>query len=147
MSDSKEVAAPIVVPVLQRVIVWDEGGLPQLVAEPVLTKTHIRQAYFLIAAQPFVCDDPLDPDFGKYDGMTIAEVLVRKQLMGAASSGDPKQIEDAMDRLIDKPISRGENLNVNASYEQYLKGLAAKLAGVSPTIDVTPSTNLFGDLE
>ena len=135
-------AKALVVPVLQRVIKWDAAGAPMLVAEPVLDKTQIRKAYFLIAAQPYVVEDPLDPDFAKYEGMTIAEVLIRKQLDGAARSGDIDAIETVMDRLIDKPLARGENLTVSTTYESYLKGLREKLVHEAETVEENP----FGDL-
>ena len=138
-----EPSKALVAPVLRRVIVWDDAGVPQLATEPVLDKTQIRKAYFLIAAQPYICDDPLDPDFAKYDGMTIAEVLIRKQLDGAARSGDINAIETVMDRLIDKPLARGENLTVSTTYESYLKGLREKLVSEA---EVVAEENPFGDL-
>lgn len=133
------------VPVQRRVIKWDDSGLPQLVSEPVLTKTHIRAAYFLIAAEPYVVDDPFDPDFGKYDGMTIAEVLVRKEIEAAIRSNSIAEIESIMDRLIDKPLARAENHNVNASYEDFLRRTEAKVRGAI-NAEVVASASVFGDL-
>ena len=136
--------APIIVPVHKTIIKW-ENGVPVLTAEPVLTKNHVQSLYFVAAAQPYEVTDPLDPDFGLYDGMTIAEVMVRKQLLAAAKSGD---VEAAMDRLIGKPMARGENVNVNlgGSYETYLKGLAEKLKGAPIEAEVVEPTSVFGDL-
>ena len=134
------------VPVQRRIVEWDAAGQPVLTAQPVLTRQHIQSLYLVAAAQPYVIDDPFDPEFGVYDGMTIAEVLVRKQLMKAAKTGEAEMV---MDRLIGKPMSRGENVNINATYEQYLKALQAKLAGQpAPPIDVTPEPDdgVFGDL-
>lgn len=143
----KEVASPLV-PVQRRIIEWDAEGNPILAAVPVLTKQHLTSLYFIAAAQPFVCDDPLDPDFGKYDGLTCAEVMVRKQIEDAAKSGDVQKIETVMDRLIGKPVNRGENVNVHASYEDFLKGVAARSVAEGPVIDVQPvePASIFGDL-
>ena len=138
-------ALPALVPVYKTIITWQDGK-PIMTAEPVLTKPHIRALYMIVAAQPYEVTDPLDPDFGLYDGMTIAEVMVRKQLLKAARTGD---VEEVMNRLIDKPMARGEQLNVNldGSYEGYLKGLADKLAGGAAPIDAeVAEENIFGDL-
>jgi len=145
-------AAPALVPVQRTIIKW-ENGLPIMAVEPVLTRGHVQSLYLIAAAQPYEVTDPLDPDFGLYDGMTIAEVLVRKQLLKAAQSGDAEQV---MDRLIGKPMSRGENVNVNlgGTYEDYLKGLAAKAGGNVPPdsppafveAQVVVDPSVFGDL-
>lgn len=129
-------------PVQQRLIVWRDGQ-PVLAAEPVLTRGTLQSLYLVAAAQPYEVTDPLDPDFGKYDGMTIAEVLVRKQLMNAAKTGDAEAV---MDRLIGKSLSRGENVNVNidGSYEGFLKRKAAEL---TKTVDAElVEEPVFGDL-
>ena len=135
------------VPVQKRIIEWHDGQ-PVLAVQPVLSKAHVTSLYFITAAQPYEVTDPLDPDFGKYDGMTIAEVLVRKQLERAAKSGNTAEIEIVMDRLIGKPLSRSENLTVNDTYENYLKRLAGKISGGA--IDVTPvkdnNADVLGDL-
>lgn len=140
--------------VLQRFITF-KNGVPALTAEPVLTRQHVQSFLFLAATQPYEVTDPLDPDFGKYDGMTVAEVLARKQMEGAAKSGNPDLIERIWDRLIGKALSRGENVNVNASYEDFLKGVAARTkdaaAAAAPVdvniIDETESEDgIFGDL-
>ena len=142
-----EALVPAIVPVQRTIIKWDAQGQPVMTAEPVLTQHHVRSLYMIAAAQPYEVTDPLDPDFGKYDGMTIAEVLVRKQLLAAVRSGE---VEAVMDRLIGRPMARGEQVNVNldGSYEGYLKGLAEKMAAPAP-IDVTAepaAANVFGDL-
>ena len=136
-------AAPIVVPVYRTIITWKDGQ-PVMAAEPVLTQHHVRNLYLIAAAQPYEVTDPLDPDFGHFDGMTIAEVMVRKQLIAAAKSGD---VEAAMDRLIGKPMSRGENVNVElkGSYEDFLKDLATKTQR-APIETKAEDANVFGDL-
>ncbi len=135
------------VPIQKSVIEWDADGNPVLAAQPALNPKQIQEAYFIVAAQPFVCGDPLSPDFGKYDGMTIAEVLVRKELEAAAGQGDANgiaAIEIVMNRLIGPPMtrSRNENVNVAASYEDVLKSIAEKAKGA-----VAQRDSLFGDLE
>ena len=143
--------APAIAAVQRSVIKW-EGGVPILKAEPVLTKQSIQSLYPILAAELYEVTDPLDPDFAKYDGMTILEVMVRKQLLTAAKTGN---VEEVMDRLIGKSLSRGENLNVNVggTYEDYLKGLAAKAGGAPPGADarvveatVIEESSVFGDL-
>jgi hypothetical protein len=147
MADTPLAQQPALVPVYKTIITWKDGQ-PVMAAEPVLTQHHVRSLYLIAAAQPYEVTDPLDPDFGLYDGMTIAEVMVRKQLIAAARSGD---VEAAMDRLIGRPMARGEQVNVNldGSYEGYLKGLAAKMApgaagGPIEAEVIEPS--VFGDL-
>ena len=144
MADTPPPPSTALAPVaLERLIVFKDGQ-PVLTAEPVLTRAHVQSLYLVAAAQPYVVDDPFDPDFGLYDGMTIAEVLVRKQLAKAAKTGE---VESVMDRLIGKSLSRGENVNVHATYEDFLKGVDAKERGAAP-IDahVVEDENLFGDL-
>lgn len=130
------------VPVQQRIIEWKDGA-PVLTTAPVLEKQHVQSLYWIAAAQPYVVDDPLDPDFGKYDGMTIAEVMVRKQLQAAAKSGD---VEAVMDRLIGKALSKSEsvNVNLNGNYETWLKDKAKKI--VEAEVVSEPAASLFGDL-
>lgn len=133
-------------PVQQQLIVWRDGQ-PVLASEPVLTRGTLQSLYLVAAAQLYEITDPLDPDFGKYDGMTIAEVLVRKQLMNAARTGDAEAV---MDRLIGKAISKSENLNVNldGSYEGFLKRKATELAKVfAKVVDAEViEPGVFGDL-
>lgn len=132
---------------IQRLIIWKDG-VPVLASEPVLTRNTLQNLYFAAAAQPYEVTNPLDPDFGRFDGMTIAEVMVRKQLVNAARSGDRADIEAAMDRLIGKALSKSENLNVNLddkSYEGFLKRKADELAAKVVEAEVV-EPNLFGDL-
>lgn len=150
----KEIGPALFTPVNERVIVFDEKGLPTVTTQPVLTKAHIQSLYFILAARPFVCADPLDPDFGKYDGMTIVEVMVRKQLETAAQTGDTNLIETIMDRLVGKAMTRAENVNVGISYESWLKKQAEIDSSPSelPPIDIEldkstlDESNIFGDL-
>lgn len=122
--------SPVLVPVQKRIIEWVDGA-PVLAVQPVLDQSHVRSLYWIVAAQPYVVVDPLDPDFAKYDGLTIAEVLVRKQLEKAARSGDTGEIEVVMDRLIGKALSKSEsvNVNLNGNYETWLRQKAEALKG------------------
>lgn len=142
---------PVAIPVNQRIITWDEHGQPVLTAQPVISKQQIQSLYMVVAAQPYVVDDPLSPDFGVYDGMTVAEVLVRKQITAAAKSGDTSLIEIVMDRLIGKPLTRGENFSVSGSYEDFLKGIETRVKSAPIDVQATPlepddGDSLFGDL-
>lgn len=143
-------AASAAVPVQQRIIIWNEKGEPVLAAQPVLSKQHLQSIYFVAAAQPYVVEDPLDPDFGLYDGCTIAEVMIRKQMIRAAKTGDKDEVEKVMDRLLGKPKWIGESVQVHASYEDVLKSIEAKVKGASATpsnpIDVGTAEDIFGDL-
>jgi hypothetical protein len=130
----------------KRVITFDENDYPVVIVQPSLTKEQIKSVYFIAAAEPFVIDDR--PDEVKFRDMTIAEVLVRKQMETAIRTGDVDAIERIMDRLIDKPLSRSENLNMNASYEDALKNIAEK-ANASKVIEIVddiPDKSIFGDL-
>lgn len=135
--------AQALVPVQQRLIIW-VNGQPVLAAEPVLTRGTLQSLYLVAAAQPYEVSDPLDPDFGKYDGMTIAEVLVRKQLLNAAKTGDAEAV---MDRLIGKAMSKSENFNVNVSgnYEDFLRRKASELSKVVEA-EIVSEAGVFGDL-
>jgi|GEM_PF-6850534 hypothetical protein len=136
---------PIVSPLYKRITTWDAAGNPVLIVQPVLNKPQMRSIYFVVAAQPFAFDDPR-PDAEKYEGMTTVEILIRKQIESAIKSGDVAAIETVMDRLIDRPLSRSENLNVDASYEDVLKEIRARShAQVPAPIDV-PDSSIFGDL-
>lgn len=128
MAPRSEVA---IVPVLKSVTRWDKNGLPMAGAVPTLTQQSIRECYLAAAAQPFVVEDPFDPDFGKYEGMTIAEVLIRKSFEHALSSGDLSRIEIVMDRLIGKSVAHSESKNLVATtnIEAWLKERAAAVSG------------------
>lgn len=143
-----EPLAPVLVPVQKRIITWDPAtGQPVLTSEPVLTKTHLQSLYFVVAAQPYIVEDPLDPDFAKYDGMTIAEVMVRKQVENAAKHGTLVEIETVMDRLIGKSMARSEGLVVHKTYEDRMREIrdARMRARAIPTI-AEPAATPFGDL-
>lgn len=151
----KEVAGPILSSVNQRILQVGADGLPQLTVQPLVTKAQLQSLYFVVAAQPYVVEDPLDPDFGRYDGMLIGEVLVRKELEAAVKSKDLATIEIVMDRLLGKPLSntKTESLTVSMGYEDFLKNQIARDAA-PPATPIDASTveeppdevSIFGDL-
>lgn len=68
---------------------------------------------------PYPADPLLEPDFV---GLTNAQVMVIRQVLRAAGgSGDA--FDRIMDRLVGKPTNTSKNLNVSASYEDFLKAL------------------------
>ena len=136
--------APAVVPAYRRITTWDAEGNPVLAVQPFITEQQIKSIYFIAAAQPFVVDPR--PDIEKFKDMSVIEVLIRKQIDSAIRLADvsPGGIEAIMDRLIGRPMSRSENLNLNGSYEDVLKTIAAK-AQASP-VQEAEEVSVFGDL-
>ena len=118
-------------PVYQRITKFIDG-VPTVVAVPMLTKQNLRDIYLIAASQPYVVEDPFDPEFEKYDGMTCAEVMVRKEIEQAARLGDMAAAEKIMDRIIGRPEQISKTLEVSASYEEWLKSQAGPVINVSP---------------
>ena len=130
----KEIGLPASpAPVYQRITKFVDG-VPTLVAVPMLTKQNLRDIYLIAASQPYIVEDPLDPEFEKYDGMTCAEVMVRKEIEAAARAGNVEVAEKIMDRIIGKPERLEKRLDVTVNYEEWLKVQAG------PVIDVSPSS-------
>lgn len=96
---------------------------------PLITKNQLQDLYMAAAAQPFICEDPLDPDF-PYNGMTCAEVMVRKQILKAAQTGDAEMV---MDRLLGRPKQSVESTKLSLTYEDFLKETARKEADKRPS--------------
>ena len=96
-----------VTPVNQSIITW-ENGLPVMTAQPVITKQQLQSLYFIVAAQPYLVEDPLDPEFGLYDGMTIAEAKeeIARRLEKASAGNRPVAQRQVNFRLRDWGISR-----------------------------------------
>jgi hypothetical protein len=99
----------------------------------MLTKQNLRDIYLIAASQPYVVEDPMDPEFEKYDGMTCAEVMVRKEIEAAARAGNVEVAEKIMDRIIGKPERLERRLDVTVNYEEWLKAQAGPVIGVSPS--------------
>ncbi len=68
----------------------------------------------------------------RFEGMTNAEVMMIR-MAEAAARGDYDAFDKILDRSIGKPKQVNENLNVNATYEDYLMNLA-KDVGDDPEI-------------
>lgn len=117
-------AAPVSV-VLRRLVVWGPDGTPVLTTEPVITKAQINDLYMAAAAQPYV-PDPHNPQDAQYAGLTCAEVIVRKQIILAARTGEA---ETVMDRLVGRPKQSVESTKLTLTYEDTLKEIARK-AGI-----------------
>jgi hypothetical protein len=47
-----------------------------------------------------------------------------------AAAGDSDETHKLLDRVLGKPKQQNENLNVNASYSDYLAGLAGEIVEV-----------------
>lgn len=108
--------------VKRRFITWDAAGNPQVVSEDVLTKAAIQDLYLAAAAQMYE-PEPGNAHDAQYAGLTVAEVMVRKQLMQAARTGNA---EEVMDRLIGKPKQSTEVTKLNLTYEDTLREIARK---------------------
>lgn len=67
----------------------------------------------------FVDRREIEPEF---EGMTNAEVMVIKEAQRAAA-GNSDATHRLLDRILGKPKQQNENLNVNASYSDYLESL------------------------
>lgn len=132
MAPGKEIGPASPAPVYQRITKFIDG-VPTLVAVPMLTKQNLRDIYLIAASQPYVVEDPMDPEFEKYDGMTCAEVMVRKEIEAAARAGNVEVAEKIMDRIIGKPERLERRLDVTVNYEEWLKAQAGPVIGVSPS--------------
>lgn len=108
---------------------WDASGNPVLSTVPLATPAAMQQLYSAAAALTFECPDPKHPDH-RFHGMSLAEVIVRKQIERAASGiGDDEKV---LDRLMGKPKQKTEQLRVNISYEEFLRDVASKTGGAPP---------------
>ena len=108
----------------RRIVKWVDG-IPAVSDVPIITKSQLQDLYAAAIAETFHCADPLDPDF-QYDGMTCAEVMVRKQIRLAAMSGLREDVEGIMDRIMGKPKQSTETTKLSLTYEDTLKEIARK---------------------
>lgn len=117
-------AAPATVQ--RRILAFDREGNPALAVVPLVTKSVMQDLYNAAAALPYVSleSDPFHPDHA-FDGMSCAEVMVRKQMAAAARSGEPGEVAD---RLMGKPKQTSESLRINITYEERIKQIARDLA-------------------
>lgn len=131
---------PVVAPIQRRIVEFDAAtGLPVLKIAPVFTKKQVVEVLNRAIAMPY--EDPLglEPQFA---GMTVLEVMMIKRAQRAALTGDDREVESILDRLLGKPETSSKSVSVSASYEDYLKEVDRKAA----PIDVTPQdppTDIF----
>lgn len=112
-------------PVIQRRLVsWDPQGNPVVIVVPTMPLKQMQNAP--AAALSLLYEGPEK----RYQGMTCLEVNLVKRAQAAALSGDPVDGETLLDRAIGKPKSSSENVNVNlnGSYEDFLREKAGPAA-------------------
>lgn len=127
-----DTAAQPLGPVIQRRLVsWDADGNPCVVIVPMIPAKQMRDAPAAALSLPYEGPEK------RYQGMTCLEVNLHKRAQNAALSGDPVDGETLLDRAIGKPKSSSENVNVNlnGSYEDFLRGVAAKTSPPSGVVD------------
>ena len=120
----REVTPPVVVQ--QRLVVFDADGMPMVTTTPYIPKAKIQQLALQALSLPYTsANDELAIELGlkpsDYYGRPLVEVMLVKAALGAAQSGDIDQIEKILDRAIGKPKTSSENVNINGSYEDFLK--------------------------
>lgn len=57
-------------------------------------------------------------------GVLTYRALIMRQLVRKASCGESKALQDIVDRILGKTVQVNENLNVNATYSDFLSDLA-----------------------
>jgi hypothetical protein len=57
--------------------------------------------------------------------VTYREIMIRG-LISKACGGDGKATQEVLDRLLGKPVQKNENLNLEASYTEFLDSIADK---------------------
>lgn len=122
--------------VQRRILAFDREGNPALAVVPLVTKAVMQDLHNAAAAMPYTSPEinPAHPDH-QYDGMSCAEVMVRKRQARAAYTGE--DVEPVLDRLMGKPKQTSESLRINVTYEERIKQIA-KDVSARPPIDVEP---------
>lgn len=117
--------------VQRRLLVRDKDGNPTLAVVPLVTKAVMQDLHNAAAAMPYASPepDPLHPDHF-YDGMSCAEVMVRKRQTRAAFTGE--DVEPVLDRLMGKPKQTSESLRINVTYEERIKQIAKDVSSRAP---------------
>lgn len=121
--------------VQRRLVVFNEAGVPVVTNVPFIPKAKIQTLALQALSLPYTTpEDELAIELGlkpsDYYGRPIIEVMMVKAALKAARSGDMADIDPVLDRAIGKPKTSSENVNVNGTYEGFLK-TAAELMGVS----------------
>lgn len=104
---------------------------------PYIPKAKIQQLALQALSLPYTsANDELAIELGlkpsDYYGRPLVEVMLTKAALGAAQSGDVDIIEKVLDRAIGKPKTSSENLNMDVSYEAFLKGAAELMKPKGP---------------
>ena len=87
-----------------------------------IRKGDVRETIAQLWAMPYPADPILEPEC---DGLTYGQVAVLRQ-MTAAANGVGEALDRILDRLIGRPVMVNKNLNVQASYKDYLDEIARK---------------------
>ena len=111
--------------------------MPVVTTQPYIPKAKIQQLALQALSLPYTsANDELAIELGlkpsDYYGRPLVEVMVVKAALAAAQSGDVDIIEKVLDRAIGKPKTSSENLNMNGSYEDFLKAAAELMKPKGP---------------
>jgi hypothetical protein len=121
--------APVAAPpatIQRRLLGWDDRGNPVLTTVPVVTPKAMQDLYAAAATLPYEGPEK------KYEGMSLAEVIVRRQIEAAAHGlGDDEKV---LDRLMGKAKQRSESLTVVTTYEGMLKAIAEGVSTPPPGV-------------
>lgn len=142
----RALTAPVV---LRRLVTIDpQTGGPVVTTAPYIPKAKIQTLALQALSLPYTSpEDELAIELGlqpsDFYGRPLVEVMVLKAALGAARTGDIDMIEKVLDRAIGRPKTSSENLNLNGSYEDFLKAAAALMspapngAAPEPYVEVT----------
>lgn len=130
-------AAPTSAPVVQQRLVVFENGMPVVTTQPYIPKAKIQQIALQALSLPYTDDnDELAIEMGlppsEFYGRPLIEVMLIKRTRAAARTGDDDKIERTLDRAIGKPKTSSENVNLNGSYEDFLKAAAELMKPKGP---------------
>ena len=95
-----------------------------------LSSNQTGQMIEVVLDLPYNADPLLEPELV---GLTNAQVMVFRMVQKAAN-GSSDAFDRIMDRLVGKPVSTSKNLNVQTSYEDFLKTIATKPIDVSSKV-------------
>ena len=135
-----------------RIVTW-ENGAPVVKDVPMFTPAQVVDIGAAAVAQPYSePGDELAIELGlppsEFYGRPLLEVMKIKQAREAARTGDASLVGAIEDRLVGKPkqTSESKNLNINGTYEDFLRGVAQKEAAgkgrASPPVVETSAEDL-----
>ena len=131
--------------VQRRLVAFDPmTGAPTVTNVPMMTPAQIGNLAAAALSAPY--EDPLGLE-PQYAGLTCGEVAMAKRAQRAAASGGIVETESLLDRAIGKPKNSSENVNVNVngSYEDFLREKAAKISpAVADVVEAEVVDPLFG---